>query len=220
MAINFGKPKITEPEHGKWGIGDMTVHFYISPILLPEHKHAVQEAICEFFDLFPDKKDWFKIKEMPYQKVADVVNNQPTRWKDVTDLHAGYYWNKFEEIYKDNKSPLTTMLVIPHNFVSVYNGSGDSQHFSTIVFDLQDVKCLKSTVKHELGHRFGVDEHCKDDVHCIMNASGVGTHFCPKCMKKMKLRIASMFMSSRPYTFDTQNKKQKNSFVFGEPIKR
>ncbi|MBO7509211.1 MAG: hypothetical protein J6T57_02975 [Alphaproteobacteria bacterium] len=97
MAFNFGNPETeTEPEHGKWGIGDMDVHFYVSPILLPEHKQAVREAIAEFFRLFPDKKDWFKIKEMPYQKVADIVNNQPTTIKDVTNLHYRYYWDKFE----------------------------------------------------------------------------------------------------------------------------
>ena len=219
MVINFGKPEI-KIEHGKWGIGDMNVHFYVSPAISEEHKQAVQEAVDEFFHLFPGKKDWFKIKKMPYSNVADIVKNQPATLKEITDLHFHYYWNKFDEIYKDNKSPLTTILVIPYIFGSGNNGTGTSQHFSTIVLDLQNTEHLKSTVKHELGHRFGVDEHCTDDVHCIMNASGVGTHFCPKCMEIMRLRIALMFMNSRPYTFGTPKKEQKNSFVFGEPIKR
>ena len=73
MVINFGKPEI-KIEHGKWGIGDMNVHFYVSPAISEEHKKAVQEAVDEFFRLFPDKKDWFKIKEMSYSNVSRKAN--------------------------------------------------------------------------------------------------------------------------------------------------
>ena len=210
--MNFGKPEI---KHGAWGIGDMDVHFYISPSLSPAHKQATRDAIKEFVGLFPNQKDWFKLKEMPYQGVADIVNNQPTNLKDITDLHLCYYKAKFDEIYNDNKSPLTIVLVLPHNFVSANNGSGGDSYNSALIFDLQNTDFLKSTIKHELGHRFGCG-HCNDS-NCIMNQSGVGTHFCPTHKKEMQMRIATMFTKSRPYTFGQPTKPH---IKFGEPTER
>lgn len=214
MAFSFGKKKPVE--QGYWGIGDMGIHIYISPLLSPEHKQAAIEAVREFFDLFPARKDWFKIVEMPWQRVESIVNNQPTTIANTTDLQAFYYNQELDNIYKGNTAPLTTVLVIPHNHISAYNGSGGAEYKHTIIMDLQNVEFLKSTIKHELGHRFGAD-HCLE-ANCIMNASGVGTHFCPNHIKEIEARMATMYAKSRPFTFG-EPIKSKPSFTFGKPTK-
>lgn len=213
MAFNFGEAKPAElDEHGKWGIGNMHVHVYVSPAISVEHQKVVQEAVHEFFNLFPDRKNWFEISSMPWQKVENIMNNSPKEYRDIIDLSFSYYIPELDKIYKNNTTPLTTITVIPHNYTSGNNGAGTDFFNHVIVFDLLYPEHLKSVIKHELGHRFGC-HHCEDDPSCIMNQSGVGAHFCQKHLKEMKMRIAMLYANSRPIG---QKEVKKHSFNFGQ----
>lgn len=194
-------------------IGDMKVYIYISPILPIEHQHAAKEAIYEFFKLFPTKQNWFKIQEAPCKDIENIINNQPISIKELTDLHFFYYEGELQNLYKTNLSPWTSVLVIPHNYISASNGSGGGSCNSVIIFDLQNITALKSTIKHELGHRFNC-KHC-NDANCIMNPSGVGSYFCHKHMNEMQLHIATMYENSRIHFLPPR----KPSFTFGSKTK-
>ena len=212
MALNFGEAK--PAEHGHFGIGDMNVHIYISPAISEEHRRVAQEAVGEFFDLFPDRKDWFKINNMPWVGVENVIKNQPTTPRLITDLLGCYYAPALDDIYKNNKKPLTTVVIMQNNGTSGYMGAGGDCYKHVLILDLNNTEFLKSVIKHELGHRFGC-HHCEDDRDCIMNSSGIGTHFCQKHLKEMKMRIATLYANSRPFTFG-QKEVKKYSFNFGK----
>ena len=207
--MKFGKKYVTQGELGK---GDMNVYFYVAPSIQPSHKDAIYQAIMEFVNQTSGKKDWFKVSERPWTDVKDIVEQQPNNVCDLVDLHEIYYKDKLEQLHKNIKTPFTTIVALT-DYNSPSNGAGTPSSKHTLVKDLMYINHLKSTVKHELGHRFGCG-HCTGN--CIMNPSGVGTHFCSNHLKTIQTTIADLYLKTRP----KENKENTDiTFTFGEPRK-